>query len=131
MHWPIQTAVPESVDTVYKLLDPVEQNDLEFLIPGYSDTYIDLDIKLYVRGKMVSSSRKDVDLTDTTAVTNNLLHSLFIQCTVMFNVVPVTQSHEHYNYRAYLVTLLTYGTDSALSHLSNSHWYLDSGDMQP
>ena len=82
-----------TVETVYKPLAPVEQNDLEFLFPGDSDTYIDRDIKLYVRGKMVSSSRKDVDLTDTTAVANNLLHSLFSQCTVMVNGVPFTQSH--------------------------------------
>ena len=45
--------------------------------------------------------------------------------------VTVTQSHEHYNYRAYLVTLFTYGTDAASSHLSNSYWFLDTGDMQP
>ena len=64
MHRPIQTAVQGTVETVYKPLAPVEQNDLEFLIPGDSDTYIDLDIKLYVRGKMVSSSGKDLDLTD-------------------------------------------------------------------
>jgi len=69
----------------------VEQNDLKFLIPGDSDTNIDLDIKLYVRGKMVSGSGKDVDLTDSTAVVNNLLHSLFSQCTFMVNGVPVTQ----------------------------------------
>jgi hypothetical protein len=49
----------------------------------------------------------------------------------MANGVPVTQSHELYNYRAYLETLLTYGTDAASSHLSNSYWYLDTGDMQP
>jgi hypothetical protein len=81
------------------------QNDLEFLIPGDSDTYIDLDIKLYVRGKIVSSSGKDVDLTDTSPFASNLLQSLFSQCTVMVNGVPVTQSHEHYNYRAYLEIL--------------------------
>ena len=63
MHRPIQTAVQGTVETVYKRLEPVEQNDLEFLIPG-THTYIDLDIKLYVRGKMVSSSGKDLDLTD-------------------------------------------------------------------
>ena len=56
MHRPIQTAVQGTVETVYKTLAPVEQNDLEFLIPGDSDTYINLDIKLHVRGKMVSSS---------------------------------------------------------------------------
>ena len=118
MHRPIQTAVQGTVETVYKSLAPVEQNDSEFLIPGDSDNYIDLDIKLYVRGKMVSSPGKDEDLRDTTAVANNLLHSRLSQCTVMVNGVPVTQSHEHYNYRAYLETLLTYGREAASSHLT-------------
>ena len=63
LHRPIQTAVLGIVETVYKPLAPVEQNYLEFLIPGDTDNYIDLDIKLHVRGKMVSSSGKDVDLT--------------------------------------------------------------------
>jgi hypothetical protein len=76
MHRPIQTAVQGTVDTVYKPLAPVEENDLDFFIPKVSDTYIDLDIKLYVRGKMVSNSGKDVDLTHTTAVANNHLHSV-------------------------------------------------------
>jgi len=35
MHWPIQTAVQGTVETVLKPLAPVEQNDLEFLIPWY------------------------------------------------------------------------------------------------
>ena len=54
-----------------------------------------------------------MDLTDTTAVANDLLIFLFSKCTVMLNVVPVTQSHEHYNYRAYLETFVSYGTDAA------------------
>ena len=78
MHRPIQTDLLGTVETVYKPLAPLEQIDLEFLITGESDTYIDLDIKLYVLGKLVTSSGKDVDLTDTSAVNNNLLHSLFI-----------------------------------------------------
>ena len=56
----------------------MQQNDLEFVIPGDSDTYTDLDIKLYVRGQLVASSGNDLDLTDTTTVTNNLLLSYFI-----------------------------------------------------
>jgi len=35
----------------------------------------------------------------------------------MLNGVPFTQSHEHYNYRAYLESLQNYGTDAATSHL--------------
>ena len=46
MHRPIQTAVLGTVETVYKTLVPVEQMGLEFLIPGDSDKYFDLDIKL-------------------------------------------------------------------------------------
>ena len=130
IHRPILTAVLGTVETAYKTLALVKQKDLEFLIPGDSDIYIDLDIKHYVRGKMISSSGKDVDLTDTTAVANNLLQSLLSQCTVMLNGVPLTQSHEHYNYLAYLQSILTYGTDVASPHLSNSYWYLYSGDMQ-
>jgi hypothetical protein len=107
MHRPIQTVVLRTVETMYKPLAPMDQNDLEFLIPGDSNTHIDFDIKFYVRGKLVSSSGKDVALTDTTAVTNKLLHFLFSQCTVMLNGVLVTQSYEHYNYRAYLENLLT------------------------
>jgi hypothetical protein len=45
VHRPIQMVVLGTVETVYKPLDPVEQNDLEFVISGDSDTYIDLDIK--------------------------------------------------------------------------------------
>ena len=52
-HRPIQTAVQDNVETVYKTLVNVEQNDLEFLMHGNSDTLIDLDIKLNVRGKIV------------------------------------------------------------------------------
>ena len=72
-----------------------------------------------------------MDLTDTTALTNNLLHSMFSQCTFTLNMVPVTLSQEHYNYRACLETLLTYGSDAASSHLTNSNCYLDTGDMNP
>jgi len=85
VHGPIRTAVLGTVETVYKPLALVERNDLEFVIHGDSDTYIDLDIKLYVRGKLVLSSGKNVDLTDTTAVINNFIYSLFIQCTVKLN----------------------------------------------
>ena len=69
----IQTAVLGIVEAVYKSLAPVDQNDLEFVIPDDSDAHIGLDTKLYFRGKLVSSSGKDVDLKDTIAVSNNLL----------------------------------------------------------
>jgi len=89
-HKPVQTSILESVETVYKPFAPVEQSDLEFLIPADSDTYVELDINLYVRGKLVSGEGKDLDNKDFTAVTNNFIHCVFSQCNITLNNVPIT-----------------------------------------
>ena len=49
----------------------------------------------------------------------------------MLNAVRVIQSHEHYNCRDSLETLLTCGTDAASTHLYNSYCYLYIADMRP
>jgi hypothetical protein len=120
--------VQGTIETAHKPIAPADQNDLEFLIPADSDTYIDLNIKLYVRGKLISGIGKDMYYTDHTAVTNNFLHSLYGQCNISLNGVNVTQ---HYHYRSYLETLLNYGSEAAVSHLSSAYWYLYTGDMKP
>ena len=68
-------------------------------------------------------------MPDFTAVANNFLISLFSQCSVNLNGVNITQASELYHYRSYLETLLIYGSDAAASHLTNSFWYFDGGDM--
>jgi hypothetical protein len=72
-----------------------------------------------------------LDATDHTAVTNNFLHSLFSHCTITLNSDMITPASGLYGYRAYLETLLTYGSDAAASLLTNAFWYLDNGDTQP
>ena len=73
---PIQTTVLETIKWYTKLLPPCN-SDLEFLIPDDLDTYIGLEIKFYIRGKLMSGDGKDLDANGYTAVTNNFL--LFIQ----------------------------------------------------
>jgi len=43
---PVQSAILGTDVVQYKPIATVDQNDLEFLIPGDSETYIELDIKL-------------------------------------------------------------------------------------
>jgi len=92
-HKPLQTSVPGTIETAYKPIAPVEQNDIEFLIPGDKENYIRLDIQLSVRAELVSSSGNNVDVSDHTVATNNLLHSLFSQCR-SFSTAPQSRNGE-------------------------------------
>jgi len=89
--------------------------------------HIDLDIKLYVKGKFIGADGKDLDATDFTAGTNNFLHSLFSQCSISLNGVNITPASDLFPYLAYLETILIYESDAANSHLTNTYWYLDEG----
>jgi len=97
-HKPVQMSVLGTIETAYKPVATVEQNDFEFLIPGDKDNYIRLDIQLYVRGKLVSGSGNNVDVSEHTGDTNNLIHSLF--------------SHG---------SVVLHGTDAATTHLTNGY----------
>ena len=48
----IESAVLETTDTNYKPLASLNQNDLKFLIPADPETYVDLDIKLFVKDQL-------------------------------------------------------------------------------
>ena len=126
---PVQSAVLGTRVAQYKPIAPVDQSDIEFIIPGDNESYIDMNIHIMVRGKLVKPNGEALDATEHTSVINNLLHSLFSQCSVTLNGVSVTPSKDMYNYRSYLETLLTYGHDAANTHLTNAFFYLDTGDL--
>jgi len=127
---PRQKAVDQITETIYKPIASIDQTDIEFLIPGDSETYIDLEFKLYIKSKLMKEGNMQLTDTDYTAGINNLLHSLFSQCNISLNGTQITQDSESYNYRAYLETLLTYWTDAADSHLKNALWHLDTSKMK-
>jgi len=110
---PIQMSILENVETVYKHIAPVCQSDLEFLTLADNDNYIKLDIKFYIRSKLITGEVKNLDATHFTDVTNNFLHSLFSQCIITLNGVPITQAGELYQYRSYLETLKAYRSNAA------------------
>jgi hypothetical protein len=126
---PKQISTVETNETIYRPIASVDQADIEFVIPGDSDWYVDLDLKLFVKGKLMREDGPDLPDTDYTAGINNLLHSLFSQCTIFLNGTQITQATELYPYRAYIESLFTYSTDAANSHSKMAFWQLDDGDM--
>jgi hypothetical protein len=103
---------------VYKPIAPIDHSDMEFLIPVHSDTYVERDLKIYIRGTFTKADKTDIDATDYTAGANNFLHLLFSQCTISLNGVNITYSGDLYNYRTNLKTLLCYGVDASILHLT-------------
>ena len=86
----VQSSTIETRETAYKPIASLDQSDLKFLIPADHDTYIDLNIQLYVRGKLTKADGTDLEATGTTCVGNYLLHSLFEQCNISLNGVTIT-----------------------------------------
>ena len=126
---PVQGAVLWSRVTHYKPIAAVHNSDLEYVIPGDSKTYVYLNIHMMIRRKLVHLDGSNFDPDDHTLLVNNLLHSLFSQCSVTLNGVSVSAFKDLYKNWEYLETLLTYGQDASRSHLTNVFWYLDDGDI--
>ena len=121
---PVQTSTLETLETSYKPIAALDQSDLEFVVPADEDRYIDLNIQLYIRDKLTKTDRTDPELTDTTCVAENLLHSLFEKCNISLNGVTITHSADLYYYCSYLKTLLSYGNEAAESHLTATPMWL-------
>ena len=98
---------------------------IEFLIPGSGDNYLDLAM-LHVQVKVTRANGDDLDLADPVGPVNNWLYSLFSQVDVYLNGTLVTPSTNTYEYRAYIETLLSYGTDAKITQLTGHLWHKDT-----
>lgn len=128
---PVQKIVTETTEVTHKPTASADQSDLEFVMTTVSDTYIDLDIKLYIRGKLTKAKGTALDNNDFTAVKAYFLHTLFSQCSIAVNQVTLTQANDLHYYHSFFETILTYGSDADASHLTNDFWYLDNGHLLP
>jgi len=58
---PIQSAILGTDVAHYKPTATVDQKNLKFFIPGDSETYIDQEMELLVRGKIIVVDGKDLE----------------------------------------------------------------------
>ena len=72
----MQSAVVSDRVSIYKPIAAVDQNVLEFVVRRDNESYIDLNIKLMIKGKLTKLDGTEFDQNDFTGVVNNLLHSL-------------------------------------------------------
>lgn len=126
---PIQSSILKTEEIVYKPVASLDNASLiEFVSLGHGDTYRDLSsVYLKLRIKMYRNQKNEDIADDAPSTINNILHSLFKQCTIYMNGKPIAQTDHNYHYRAYIENLLNYGSDAATTHLESVGWYLDNG----
>ena len=102
---------------------------IEFNISS-SEEYIDVGrTMLYIKAKITKTDNKVLDADQKVGPINLWLHSLFSQVDIKLNGKLITPSVNTYPYRAYLETLLSYGSDAKESQLTSELWYQDTPDM--
>jgi hypothetical protein len=99
---------------------------IEFDVNATGEEYLDLaNSLLHVRAKIIKANGEDLEAVSTVGPVNNFLHSLFSQVDVSLNGTLVTSSTNTYAYRAYIETLLSYGSDAKSSQLTSALFYKD------
>lgn len=123
---PIQTNVLATEQVAYSPITSLDNTStIDFLIPGNGDTYKNLS-SIYLR--LILQMDTQVTAAIIPGTVNNILHSIFRQCTVYLNNVQISQDSD-YHYKSFLLTLLNYGSDASSTHLKTTGWELDVANI--
>lgn len=133
---PLQTNVTGVEQVVYNPSTSLNNSSsIEFVIPGSGDSYKNLSsiylrllVKINGKQPLITEDGKEALQPEKIGVVNNLLHSLFRQCTVTLNNVQVSQDND-YHYKSFFQTILNYGNDATSTHLATTGWSLDEQNL--
>ena len=104
-----------------------ESSPIEFDIPGAGEEFTDLSqTKLYIRAKIVRPDGSDLPQDAKVGPVNLWLQSLWSQVDVSLGGKLVTDATNCYPYRAYLETLLNYGSEAKQTQLTSGLFYQDT-----
>ena len=95
-------------------------SSLEFEVVGDRNNFIDLQ-KIYLEikcrilqtdGTDLRYTAGDANASDLPYFANNILHSLFADCTVSANDIKISTANGHYAHKSFIETEFSHGTDA-------------------
>ena len=128
-----QTSIDSGCYTEYNPISSINDGTpIEFVVSGSGQDYLDLaNTQLYVRAQIRKADNTPIDNASQVGPINLFLQSLFCEVDVKLNDVLITSTNNTYAYRAYLETLLSYGSDSKSTQLGASLYIKDvAGRME-
>ena len=124
---PTQTSIETGNWVEYNPIATLDDgSSIEFSVSGSGQDYLDAaNTQLYVKAKITQADGAVLANDAAVGPINLFLHSLFSDVEVSLNETPVTSSNNTYAYRAYIETLLSYGTTAKQSQLTSQLYYKD------
>lgn len=124
---PTQTSIEKGIFVEYPPVNSISDDvPLEFFVASSPGEYLDLaQTQLYVQAKVVKGVDSGNLNSEKVGPVNLMLHSIFSQCDISLNDRLVSPSSNTYSYRAYLDTLLNFGSDAKRSQLTSALYYKD------
>ena len=131
---PLNTSMEKGNEVEFRPISTLtSEGPIEFNVSPTDEDYLDVGrTKLYlqatIRKDTADAKNQRVVAADRVAPINLWMHSLFSQVDIKLNGTLITPSVNTYPYRAYLETLLSYGTEAKDGQLAMQGWYQDTSD---
>ena len=124
---PTQTSIETGNWVEYNPIATIDDgSSIEFNVSGSGQDYLDpANTQLYVKARITRADGTAIPNDAAVGPVNLLLHSLFSDVEISLNETPVTSSNNTYAYRAYIETLLSFGTTAKKSQLTSQLYYKD------
>lgn len=122
-----QTSLDSTNFKEYHPLSSIDDGGvLEYSVSGVGVEYMDApNVLIHARVQIVKADDTAIGANEKVAPINLTLHSLFSEVDVRLNEQLVSSTHNNYHYRAYLESLLSYGSDAKKSQLTCAGYYRD------
>ena len=105
----------------------LENNPIDFIIPGNGADYIDLKRSyLHTKFQVLKADGTEVGADDHVSVINLIHHTMWSQIDTFLNQQLVSSSTNNYGYKAYLDTLLHNDKQVKDTRLQSHLWYGDT-----
>lgn len=133
---PTQASVVETLMSEVRPLQPLEDNFsmIEFEFSSGLDEYVMLsEMKFNFQIQIdIKKNAGDIVAADweKCSITNNLLHSIFKTAQMSINNKIITQSPQHYAYKAYFENLLGYTHDAKIALTTSWGFFLDQDSKE-
>ena len=130
---PTQTSIETGNWVEYTPIATLDDgSSIECSVSGSGQDYLDAaTTQLYVKARILQADGTAIACDAQVGPVNLFLHSLFSDVEVSLNETPVTSSNNTYAYRAYIETLLSYGSTAKESQLTAQLYYKDdAGAME-